>query len=295
MDVSSLLTELYGRIPLLARDVVNGGRPRPTGSRRPRRARTPSPGFVWHAARVQDHHVAELLGTAQLWTEGEWARRFGLTTDPSNTGYGHGAADVATVRPDGPEALIDHSRRGRPPDPDDAASVDSGGPRSLPSTEGGIHPSPWVCGLVSIAAWTGSATRSGRRPTCVARSGSDRVRSTAPGALTRVRQPLQNRRGRRRTGRQSSRGRLPSQPLQKLVGGGRDMVEPAQQHDLTGEVVQSPMSPVPLLRLSPGRPAQGGSDPRYHRIAEDRLAGPHPPPRSPPRDPPPPAPPRLRR
>jgi hypothetical protein len=32
---------------------------------------------VWHTARVQDHHVAELLDEDQLWVDGDWARRFG--------------------------------------------------------------------------------------------------------------------------------------------------------------------------------------------------------------------------
>ena len=55
--------------------------------------------LVWHLARVQDHHVSELLGTEQAWVNGDWARRFGLDPDPTNTGYGHSPAEVAAVRP----------------------------------------------------------------------------------------------------------------------------------------------------------------------------------------------------
>jgi hypothetical protein len=105
VDVAALLLELYGRIPPLARDAVDGvdlaGLTEP-----------PSPGantiawLVWHLARVQDHHVAELLGTPQIWVSGDWARHFGLHPDPSNTGYGHTAEEVATVRPERPEALL---------------------------------------------------------------------------------------------------------------------------------------------------------------------------------------------
>ncbi|MCU1354545.1 MAG: chorismate synthase [Acidimicrobiales bacterium] len=105
MDTSSLLLELFGRIPTLAQDVVQGVAP-------DQLTETPAPGantiawLVWHLTRVQDHHVAELLGDDQVWVQGDWSSRFGLEPDPSNTGYGHTADEVAAVRPDGPEALL---------------------------------------------------------------------------------------------------------------------------------------------------------------------------------------------
>ncbi len=105
MDVSQLLLDLYGRIPLLAGDALNGLSPDQLGQ-------PPTPGsntigwLVWHTARVQDHHVAELLDTPQIWTSGDWARRCGLEPDPSNTGYGHRPEDVATVRPESVDVLL---------------------------------------------------------------------------------------------------------------------------------------------------------------------------------------------
>jgi hypothetical protein len=57
---------------------------------------------------VHDHHVAELLGTEQVWASGDWAGRFGLPADPHNTGYGHSPAQVAEVRPQSAQALIDY-------------------------------------------------------------------------------------------------------------------------------------------------------------------------------------------
>jgi hypothetical protein len=107
VDVVSLLLELYGRIPPLAHDAVSGvgvvGLVEP-----------PSPGantiawLVWHAARVQDHHIAEIIDADQVWVGADWARRFGLDPDPSNTGYGHSPDDVATVRPERPEVLVEY-------------------------------------------------------------------------------------------------------------------------------------------------------------------------------------------
>jgi uncharacterized damage-inducible protein DinB len=105
VDVSALLLELYGRIPPLARDAVEGlGIDRLT--------ERPSPGantiawLVWHLTRVQDHHMSEILDAEQIWVTGEWADRFGLEADPSNTGFGHSPAEVAAVRPVGTDVLL---------------------------------------------------------------------------------------------------------------------------------------------------------------------------------------------
>jgi hypothetical protein len=64
--------------------------------------------LIWHLARVQDHHVAELLDADQIWTTDAWAARFDLEPDPSNTGYGHDLDEVAAVRPDSADALLDY-------------------------------------------------------------------------------------------------------------------------------------------------------------------------------------------
>ena len=107
MDVAGLLLELYGRIPPLAEAAVNG-------LDADRLAEAPAPGtnpvgwLVWHLARVQDHHVAELLDTDQIWVQDGWAARFGLDPDPSNIGYGHRPSDVARVRPADARALLDY-------------------------------------------------------------------------------------------------------------------------------------------------------------------------------------------
>jgi uncharacterized damage-inducible protein DinB len=107
MDVAALLLELYGRIPPLVHEVL--------GDIDPARL-TESPGagantvawLVWHLTRVQDDHIAEILGSDQIWVEGDWARRCGLDPDPANTGYGHSAAEMAAVRPEGPAVLLEY-------------------------------------------------------------------------------------------------------------------------------------------------------------------------------------------
>jgi hypothetical protein len=107
MDTASLLLEFYGRIPPLAARAVDG-------LDEEELCRPPAPGantiawLVWHLARVQDHHVSELLGTEQVWVRGDWAARHGLEPDPSNTGYGHSGEEVAAVRPESAQVLLDY-------------------------------------------------------------------------------------------------------------------------------------------------------------------------------------------
>ena len=107
MDIAGLLDELYGRIPPLARGAVDGLDADALVT--PPAAGTNTIAWlVWHSARVQDHHVGEVMESDQVWQGGNWAERFGLDPDPQNTGYGHTPADVARVRPVDAAALVDY-------------------------------------------------------------------------------------------------------------------------------------------------------------------------------------------
>ena len=105
MEVGELLLELYGRLPALVRTAAGG---LDAGELRlaPAERANPVGWLVWHLTRVQDHHVAELLGPDQRWPE--HAAGFGLTPDPEDTGYGHTPAEVASVRPARAEVLIEY-------------------------------------------------------------------------------------------------------------------------------------------------------------------------------------------
>jgi len=99
-----MLLDLYGRVPDLIETTVDGLDAEQLTER-------PAPGantlgwLVWHLTRVQDHHVADLLGQDQVWVRDDWAARFGLPADATDTGYGHSVEQVGAVRPDGPDAL----------------------------------------------------------------------------------------------------------------------------------------------------------------------------------------------
>jgi uncharacterized damage-inducible protein DinB len=105
MDIAQLLLDLYGRIPPLAADAVDGLRADQL-SQAPRPGTNTIAWLVWHTARVQDHHVGELLHAEQVWVSGPWAARCGLEPDPTNTGYGHGPAEVEAVRPEEADVLL---------------------------------------------------------------------------------------------------------------------------------------------------------------------------------------------
>ncbi len=107
MDVAPLLLELFGRVPPLARSAVDG-LDAATLAQPPRPGANPIGWLVWHLARVQDSHVAELLEADQLWVAGDWAGGVGLAPDPGNSGYGHTPDEVAAVKPDGPAVLVDY-------------------------------------------------------------------------------------------------------------------------------------------------------------------------------------------
>jgi hypothetical protein len=62
--------------------------------------------LVWHLTRIQDDHVAGVAEEEQVWTSQGWVARFGLPFDPRDTGYGHGADEVAAVRVDSGELLV---------------------------------------------------------------------------------------------------------------------------------------------------------------------------------------------
>lgn len=104
MDARDLLLDVYGRVPEEIATAVDGLDAEAL-------ATILEPGtnsigwLVWHLTRVEDAHIAELVEQDQVWTTGDWAARFGVDPDPTNSGYGHTPEQVAAIRPDGAEAL----------------------------------------------------------------------------------------------------------------------------------------------------------------------------------------------
>ena len=97
MTPADLLIDAFDRIRQTGRAAVDGldddalaARPTPDAN---------SVGWlVWHLARVQDDHVADVAGLEQVWTRDGFADRFALPFDTGDIGYGHTSAQVAAVR-----------------------------------------------------------------------------------------------------------------------------------------------------------------------------------------------------
>ena len=99
MTVAELLRDLFGRVETDVHGAVEGLDVEALTYRVDGSANSIA-WLVWHLARVQDDHVADVAGTEQTWTAEGWVTRFGLPFPVDATGYGHRDEDVAAVRAD---------------------------------------------------------------------------------------------------------------------------------------------------------------------------------------------------
>ncbi|MBM2622859.1 DUF664 domain-containing protein [Actinoplanes sp. LDG1-06] len=106
MDAKGVLTEAFGRLPELVETAVQGLSPEQLRWR-PAEGANSIGWLVWHLTRVQDDHVAEVMGVEQIYATGEWPARFGRK-DTAETGYGHDASQVAEIVPENAQALLDY-------------------------------------------------------------------------------------------------------------------------------------------------------------------------------------------
>jgi hypothetical protein len=94
---TELLSEAFGRISAVVHSALTGASIEVLTYRVDPGANTMA-WLIWHLTRVQDGHIAELLGQEQVWTAGGWVDRFALPFDAQATGYRQTAGDVAAVR-----------------------------------------------------------------------------------------------------------------------------------------------------------------------------------------------------
>jgi len=97
MTPTELLKDAFTRILESAERVVDGlsedqlaARPGPDAN--------PIGWLVWHLARVQDDHVADVAGLEQVWTAQAFAERFALPFETAAIGYGQSSEEVGQVR-----------------------------------------------------------------------------------------------------------------------------------------------------------------------------------------------------
>jgi Protein of unknown function (DUF664) len=97
MTSAVLLVDAFGRIREVVHRVVGGLTSEQLAFRLDPEANSIA-WLVWHLTRIQDDHLADAAGAAQVWTSQGWVERFGLPFDPRATGYGHRSEQVAEVR-----------------------------------------------------------------------------------------------------------------------------------------------------------------------------------------------------
>lgn len=97
MTVADLLADCFGRVREAVHGALEGIDPTALSARPDPDANSIS-WLVWHLARVQDDHVAEVAGTEQVWTAQGWHDRFGLPFGAGEIGYGHSSQQVAAVQ-----------------------------------------------------------------------------------------------------------------------------------------------------------------------------------------------------
>jgi hypothetical protein len=64
--------------------------------------------LIWHLSRVQDHHLSDMAGRDQAWIAGGWHQKFGKPADPQDTGQRYTADQVAAIRPESTQLLLDY-------------------------------------------------------------------------------------------------------------------------------------------------------------------------------------------
>ena len=66
--------------------------------------------LTWHLTRVQDDHIADLMGEEQLWTKDNWYARFNRPPDRKDIGFGHSSEEVAAFKSPDVETLLEYHR-----------------------------------------------------------------------------------------------------------------------------------------------------------------------------------------
>jgi Protein of unknown function (DUF664) len=97
MTPAELLTDAFERVLQTATDAVDGLTVEQL-AHRPEPDVNPIGWLVWHLARVQDDHVADVAATEQVWTAQGFADRFDLPFEVSATGFGQRADEVGQLR-----------------------------------------------------------------------------------------------------------------------------------------------------------------------------------------------------
>jgi hypothetical protein len=109
MEWQELLLDGYGRIQGVLEKALDGMSPADL-SEQPHSDSNSMGWLAWHLTRVQDDHIADLMGEPQLWVSEGWHAKFNRSPDAEDVGWGHSFADVAAFRSPPPETTLAYHR-----------------------------------------------------------------------------------------------------------------------------------------------------------------------------------------
>ncbi len=107
MDWQELLTDGYDRI-LQGLETALDGLTQGDLKQQPHPDCNSMGWLAWHLTRVQDHHIADLIGEKQLWVKDGWHARFNRAPDASDTGFRYSSEDVAEFEAPDVETLLEY-------------------------------------------------------------------------------------------------------------------------------------------------------------------------------------------
>ena len=109
MEWQELITDGYGRV-LEELEVALTGMTQDDLDQQPHPDCNSMGWLAWHLTRVQDDHIADLMGEEQLWLKDGWYARFNRAPDPKDIGWGHSSEQVSAFRSPDVETLLAYHR-----------------------------------------------------------------------------------------------------------------------------------------------------------------------------------------
>ena len=109
MEWQELLIDGYGRV-LEALEEALDGMTQDDLNQQPHPDCNSMGWLAWHLTRVQDDHIADLMGEKQLWISEEWHAKFNRAPSAKDIGFGHISEDVAAFKSPDVETLLGYHR-----------------------------------------------------------------------------------------------------------------------------------------------------------------------------------------
>ena len=109
MEWQELITDGYGRV-LEELEVALTGMTQADLDQQPHPDCNSMGWLAWHLTRVQDDHIADLMGEEQLWLKDGWYARFNRAPDAKDIGWGHSSEQVSAFRSPDVETLLAYHR-----------------------------------------------------------------------------------------------------------------------------------------------------------------------------------------